>query len=85
MIDTGSTYFWVNPNCDTVTAEFGEKRICESVPVYDPTKSTTVKGPLANENIIYGNNGGAPTSVNFTAVQDTLSIGGKLISYFILY
>lgn len=77
-IDTGSSELWVNANCSTAPTDFGEQQICEGIPTYDPTKSTSVKGPIGSSQIVYGSTGENLTGVDLDYYLDTIDFGNGL-------
>lgn len=71
MIDTGSSSTWVNPECATAGSQY-DVAFCESLPVFNWPKSTTLVNEEIPMNITYGRGnaqGGFAT--------DVLIIGGK--------
>lgn len=68
-LDTGSSETWVDPNCSTAG---GFRDLCDSLPVYDPTTSSTSQNLKASSNISYGRG-----EVDIKYFSDNFVIEGK--------
>lgn len=68
-LDTGSSELWVNPNC----AGSYNPNVCNKLPRYDPTKSSTAVDQDGTFDISYGTG-----DVEGEYWKDTVNIAGKL-------
>ncbi|KAH8899750.1 acid protease [Thozetella sp. PMI_491] len=78
QVDTGSNELWVNPNCTSAPADFGEQALCENTPRYDPTQSTSGMGLNETGRIAYGTDGESLVGVVFNYYKDTIAFPGNL-------
>jgi len=71
LLDTGSSETWVNPTCSTASTQ-QQKDLCNSLPIYDPAKSTTSKDLNVSWMLNYGKG-----SAKIEYFKDNFLIGGK--------
>lgn len=69
MIDTGSSSFWVNPECSTAGST-ANTQFCETLPVFNWRASTTLKNEGIPMNLTY-----EAGDAEGTFVTDVLTIG----------
>ncbi|KAF6522433.1 hypothetical protein HZS61_013961 [Fusarium oxysporum f. sp. conglutinans] len=74
QVDTGSSDLWVNANCSSAPAEFGQQELCEEVPRFDHRLSNSSKGPLGSKLLGYGS-GDELNGALVDIYQDTVTIG----------
>ncbi|PKS09200.1 hypothetical protein jhhlp_003814 [Lomentospora prolificans] len=76
LIDTGSSDLWVTPNCGNAPGRYSHE-MCLLLGTYDPLRSSTVDGPVAQGSLHYGDATDArtQTSVNLKYYTDSLTIG----------
>lgn len=71
VLDTGSSEFWVNPDCETVVSD-RNREICEAAPRYTMRPSETARQLLDTSSI-----GFAKGFVRLAHVEDSVSLGGE--------
>ncbi|KAI6298932.1 hypothetical protein MCOR07_009027 [Pyricularia oryzae] len=69
VLDTGSSEFWVNPDCETVVSD-RNREICEAAPRYTMRASETARQLLDTSSI-----GFAKGFVRLAHVEDSVSLG----------
>lgn len=74
IIDTGSSVFWINPDCSKAGSESNVK-FCESLPPFSPNKSSSLEDLGYTGDISYGKG-----HVHLEYVSDYVSLGCKLLS-----
>ncbi|KAH8647127.1 aspartic peptidase domain-containing protein [Xylariales sp. PMI_506] len=79
-VDTGSDQVWVNPNCSAAPTDFGQQNLCEEIPAYNPSDSSSAIGPLGSSKIAYGSSLGSDlTGVLIDYYNDSVIINGATI------
>lgn len=71
-LDTGSYEMWINPTCETS----GNLALCEELPWFNETESSTFKSLGTNETIRYGKG-----NVTFDYAADDVAIGRKFYQF----
>lgn len=73
-LDTGSSETWVNPECST-SGPANSVNLCNSLPVYDSSKSSTAVDKLASNVLNYGKG-----SASIEYFSDNFLVGGATVT-----